>query len=161
MGCRGQRPAAPSSWSAHPAIRCRERKQQDRHPMTASPHGGASQGLGQWRALPRRSGAALVQFCTASRGTPSFYSCPRNLRGIGNCARQGLCSRSQARTQAHAHGVQERAAWSGTRLRYTWDVVKACFMELSHGIRPQSTASGASAWVDSRTSGPPSSSEAT
>ena len=71
-----------------------------------------------------------------------------NLRGIGNCARQGLCRRPQARTQAHAHGVQERPAWSGTRLRYTFDVIAASFMELLHLIRPQSAASGASAWVD-------------
>ena len=71
-----------------------------------------------------------------------------NLRGIGNCARQGLCSRSQAHTQAHARGVQERAAWSGTRLRYTCDVAKASFMEILHGIRPQRAASCASAWVD-------------
>ena len=71
-----------------------------------------------------------------------------NLRDIGNCARQGLCRRPQARTQAHAHGIQERAAWSGTRLRYARGVVAASFMELLHGVRPQTAASGASAWVD-------------
>ena len=89
--------------------------------------------LGQWLALPRRSGAAPEQFCTPSQGTPSvlFASTMATLMGIGNCARQGLCRRSQARTQAHAHGVQERAAWSGTRLRYTFDVIiAASFMEL-------------------------------
>jgi hypothetical protein len=71
-----------------------------------------------------------------------------NLRRIRNCARQGLCTRSQARPQAHAHGVQERSAWSCTRLRYACDVIAALFMEFLHVIRPQTAASGASAWVD-------------